>query len=446
MSIFKSNDIRGIFPKELEREKVYRIGYSLPSLLNSENILIGRDSRLSSPEIFEILSSGITDAGADVTDIGLCDTPAVYFSTMHYRIRGSVMITASHNPPEYNGFKISRKNAVPVSYTTGLNKLEKMIERQQPAVKRKGSIRFLNIRRDYLNHLQSFKKGIKELKVVIDCSDGAAGAYIHDLINDLNGEFITIFAKPDGNFPNHGPDPLSEKNRSALKGLVLKEKANLGVLFDGDGDRAIIIDEKGEFVSPDIITALLSIHFFKHFPEKTGIHKTVLYDIRSSKSIAEYITGLGGHTLACPTGHARIKKLLREKQGVLAGELAGHYYFRDNFYTDSGFIAFLLILSVLSIEKKKVSELVAEINPYYFSGEINFALPDSKRIIEGLGHSYAGGVKNYLDGLRIDFPEWWFIVRPSNAEPILRLVVEAETEQLLKERTEELCSRIKELA
>lgn len=446
MSIFKSNDIRGIFYEELERDIIYRIGYFLPSLLNTENILIGRDSRLSSPEIFELLSSGITNAGADVTDIGLCDTPAVYFSTMHYGIRGSVMITASHNPPAYNGFKISRENAVPVSYNTGINRLEKMIEQCPPAVKKKGSIRSFDIRRDYLNHLQPFTKGIKGLKVVIDCSDGAAGVYIHDLIKDLDSEFITIFDKPDGNFPNHGPDPLSEKNRSALKGLVLKEQANLGVIFDGDGDRAIIIDEKGEFVSPDMITALLGIHFFKHFPEKTAIHKTVLHDIRSSKSIAEYITKLGGHTLACSSGHARIKKLLREKQGVLAGELAGHYYFRDNFYTDSGFIAFLLILSVLSIEKKEVSELIAEINPYYFSGEINFALPDSRKIMEGLAAGYPQGVKNNLDGLRIDFPDWWFIVRSSNAEPILRLVVEAETEQTLKERTEELCARIMELS
>ena len=445
MSIFKSYDIRGIYNEEWNKELAYRIGFFLPSLLKADEILIGRDSRESSAEIFSYLSKGIMAAGGNVCDIGLCCTPAVYFATSFYNLGGSVMITASHNPPQYNGLKISARESIPVGYGSGLEKLEEFALSSTPAtsVAERGSLRSLDIRKSYIAHLAPYKKGIGAIKAVIDCSDGMAGVFIHDVIRDLPGEIITMYDTPDGTFPHHEPNPLDERNLSSLKIKTLKEKADLGICFDGDADRVIFIDEAGNFISPDLITALLGIYFFKYTGSKENLGSAVTYDVRSSRSVVEFIDSLGGKPVICRVGHSHAKKLLRKTGGIFGGELAGHYYFRDNFFCDSAMIAALIVLNILTREGIPISQLMAGISKYHFSGELNFTVNDKDRIINSISNDYRHGRSTTIDGIRIDFTTWWFSLRKSNTEPYLRLVVEAESAAELKRTTNELKEKIK---
>jgi phosphomannomutase len=444
--IFKTNDIRGLVPEELDDETVFRIGFSLPELLGASSVLVGRDARLSSERMFQALSRGIMAAGADVADIGVCDTPAVYFAANQGGFTASVMITASHNPPDCNGLKISRAGAAPVGAGTGLDRLAVMIERpprRTGAACRRGTLRRLDIADAYLDHLERFAGSTTNLRVAVDCSNGSAGVFLPALLARLDGSFLPVCEVPDGRFPQHGPDPLQPDSRRLLRQVVLREKADAGVLFDGDADRAVFLDENGVFVSPDMITALLALHFFKHRPRDGAGSRLVLYDIRSSRSVADFVKAAGGRPRACPTGHARIKDLLRSSGGLYAGELAGHYYFRDNYCCDSGFIAFLLVLSVMSAEGRSLSRLIEGINPYCFSGEISFPIENAAAVYRRLRRLYPDGVQTAIDGLRVDFPDWWFIVRQSNAEPVMRLVVEASSPEQLRCRTAELSAALR---
>lgn len=435
MGIFKANDIRGIFPEELSPEVCYRIGFYLPEILGCGRILIGRDARLSSVNVFEMLTRGINDAGADVIDIGMCDTPAVYFATVKFGFSGSVMITASHNPPSYNGLKISMHNAVPVGLETGLERLGKLITGTSASVKNKGKIGKLEIEDSYVDHITSFAGNLNGLKVVFDASNGAAGVYLDSIFSRTALRYSSINTVPDGNFPNHGPNPLERTSWKDIRQAILKNNADVGVVFDGDGDRAVFFDEKGEFISPDIITSLIGKYYFIG---KTTDSDRMFYDIRSSKSVAEYISKLGGIPSPCSTGHANIKKLLRDTEGIYAGELSGHYYFKDNYYCDSGFIAAVIVFTVLNEQKIAFSEIVREINPYAFSGEINFNIKDIQAVLTNLEEKYSHGRVTKMDGLRVDFDSWWFILRPSGAESVLRLVVEAENREVMDEKVDEL--------
>ena len=429
--IFKTNDIRGIYPEELTAETVYRIGFYLHRLLNASNVLIGRDTRKSSPALYRILSRGILDSGADVVDIGICDTPAVYFSSLHYGFDAAVMITASHNPPDYNGLKISGRQAVPIGRESGLRDLEKLISEEPEKCGTPGTEKILDIEEDYVRYLQSFDTGIHGLHCVFDCGNGASGAYVNSIFRSADIRFDVLYPEPAEGFPHHGPDPLDEKNRAALRRTVLARGADLGVCFDGDGDRAVFLDENGDFISPDIITALIA-RYYANLKEPEELR--AFFDIRSSLSVKEYVESLGGIAEPCPTGHARIKKLMKEKNFLWAGELAGHYYYRDNGFCDSAFITVMVVLSVLSKGKKSLSACRKEINPYFFSGEINFSVPDIDGKIMELEDIFRDGQKNNTDGMRVDYPDWWFIVRESNAEPVLRLVVEAKEESIMREK------------
>ncbi len=447
MGVFKSYDIRGIYNREWDKELAYRIGFFLPALLETDRILVGRDARESSGEIFEALSRGMRDTGCEVTDIGLCSTPAVYFATAHFGYGGSVMITASHNPPHYNGLKISRAQAIPVGYDTGLNRLEQMVQGELSPAPAPGNLRALDIRRAYLKHLQPYIKAVKGIKAVIDCSDGMASVFIHDVMRDLQGRIITMYDRPDGSFPHHPPNPLIESNLADVKKRTLAEKADLGICFDGDGDRVMFVDETGRFVSPDLIIAVLGLHFFRQ-SAKDHRGEVVTYDVRTSRSVVEYVQALGGKPVVCKVGHSHAKKLLRDTQGIYGGELAGHYYFRDNYFCDSGMIAALLVLAILSREKRPFSELVSEINKYHYSGEINFKTTAKDHIIQAVLSEYGvlpGARLTDIDGIRLDFPDWWFNLRKSNTEPYLRLVVEASSAQALAERTGSLRSRFRDL-
>jgi len=447
MGVFKSYDIRGIYGTEWNAETARRIGLRLPALLDARRIGVGRDARLSSEEIFSALTKGITDAGADVEDIGLCDTPAVYFSTAFYGLDGSVMITASHNPPQYNGLKVSRREAIPVGFDTGLAELEKSLAQPDPAARAPGCVRSRDIRKDYVAHLARFRSDLKGLPVVIDCSNGMAGIFLRDVLAPTGGDFRYMFAEPDGRFPNHAPNPLEEENLRALKEEVVRRRAALGICFDGDADRVMFVDETGRFVSPDLIIALLGEYYFRDHPQRLSGGSTVAtYDVRSSRAVVEILKEMGADPRICKVGHSYAKKLLRDTRGIVGGELAGHYYFRENYFCDSGMIAALIVLEVLTRSGKPFSELMAGIRRYFFSGEINFTVPNGPRILEKVRGDYTTGSLTDLDGIRVDFPDWWFNLRVSNTEPLLRLVVEAATEDALKARTAELTAKIRKLS
>jgi phosphomannomutase len=444
VSIFKSYDIRGAFGADWDAATAHAIGRHLPAVLGARRIAVGRDARLSSDEIFSALSRGIVESGCDVVDIGLCDTPAVYFATAFYGLDGGVMITASHNPPRDNGLKVSGPGAVPVGYDTGLAKLEKLVAGPvaSPAGM-PGAIRELDIRRDYVGHLARFRADLSGLKVVIDCSNGMAGIYLRDALEGTGGQFALMFEQPDGRFPNHPPNPLVEENLSALKVRVAADKADLGICFDGDADRVMFVDETGRFVSPDLLIGLIGTYYFRLHPERlAGASKAVTYDVRTSRAVVEFLRSLGADPVICRVGHSHAKKLLRETKAIFGGELAGHYYFRENYCCDSGIIAALIVLEALSAGARPFSELMADIGRYFFSGEMNFKIPDGARIVEAVRRDYPEGAPTDIDGIRLDFPTWWFNLRTSNTEPLLRLVVESETKEGLQARKAELVEKI----
>ncbi len=433
MNAFHAYDIRGIYNEDFNKKDAYKIGFFLPKLLNTNKILVGRDLRTSSPEIFEALTSGITDSGADVYSLGLSTTPMLYFATAKFDFHASVMITASHNPKEYNGMKISRTNALPVGYDTGLAELENMIKTQtcKPTAP-KGKIIEQDIKADYLKFLKKYiPKAIDDLNIVIDCSNGMAGL----LARDLFGNSPTyLYEEPDCTFPNHEANPLVPENIKDLQKAVVEKKADFGMIFDGDGDRVMFTDENGKFISPDLMIALIADYY-------KGQKGQFLQDIRTSKAVAEYI-GEDFKMNMWKVGRAFAATKLREIDGLFGGELAGHYYFKEFAYSDSGLLAALIITSVLIDKKqqgKTTSQVIAEIEKYQSSGEINFKIQAKAEAMEALKNHFMeneGKPTAFFDfdGYRIEYNDWWFNIRPSNTEPYLRLIAEAKTENLLNEK------------
>lgn len=337
--------------------------------------------------------------------------------------------------------KISGRKGLVISGKSGLKDLEELIQQEAGDKAEGGSIKYLDIKDDYLNVFDPYIKDIKGgLKCVVDCSNGMASVLIRDVISKLPGDFTVLNNEIDGNFPAHGPNPTIESNLDQLKSRVLSKGADFGVCFDGDGDRMIVVDEKGNWVSPDLITAFLGLYYFKYFPDKRGDRDGVLYDARSSNSIADYIAELGGKTYISATGHTAMQEGLPAFNGIYGGELPGHYYFSDFYNLDNGWIPFLQVLAVLSLESRPLSAIIDDINSYYFSGEINFDVPEENSIIEKLKDKYSSGKQTYLDGVRVDYSDWWFLARMANTEPVLRLVVEAHAEELLARRVQDLTS------
>ncbi|MCK4516210.1 MAG: phosphomannomutase/phosphoglucomutase [Spirochaetaceae bacterium] len=450
MSVFKANDIRGRYPEEWNKDTAYRIGRCLPDILSGEQIVIGRDARSSSEEILEYLTKGLLHRGIQITDIGMVDTPAVYFAVGKYGFDAGIMITASHNPPGYNGIKLTGKNVVPIDSQSGLEDLaqevlsSRSVDRPNGRESSGGHGTF-DISRDYLLYLGSFRGKVPGIKAVFDCSSGMAGRFIHQILNDMPGEFIVVNDEIDGTFPVHGPNPSLPENLRQVRELVLSEKADIGFCFDGDGDRVVMIDADGEVVSPDLLTAILGLYYFKYHPEKTEGNKTVLVDIRSSNSVAEFLENLGAEPMESPVGHAKIKRLMRKVDALFGGELTGHYYFKENFYSDSPWLTIFRVLSVLAEGDENLAQLRARIMKYHFSGELNFPVKNQDEIVDGLLREYADGKLNRIEGLRVDYPDWWFIVRKSSTEPYLRLVVETKIREELALRTNELTEAIERL-
>lgn len=435
MGAFKAYDFRGIFGRDFDLDTVYKFGFFLPSLLNTNKVLVGRDMRLSTPQMFESLSKGITDAGADVYDMGMTTTPMVYYFTAQHHFDASVMITASHNPKEHNGMKVSRANALPVGFDTGLGELERRIREEQivPAAN-KGKLIEYNVKEEYLAFQSRYHHDISNLNIVMDCSNGMASILVKEIFGE---QPIYLFDNLDGTFPNHEANPLEAENVVALQEKVKACKADIGVIFDGDADRVMFVDENGDFIAPDLMIAVLGHYFI----EEKGYQGKVIQDIRTSKSVAEYIEKMGREMEIWRVGRAYAALKLREIDGAFGGEFAGHYYFRDFFYSDSAMIAAQVILHVCSEMKKQgisVSQLIKRIKQYANSGEINFTIQDKKGAMEAIKEACcAEEVPTKImdfDGYRIEFNDWWFNVRPSNTEPYLRLLMEARDEALLQEK------------
>lgn len=436
MGAFHAYDIRGIYNVDFDKETAYKVGYFLPELLKTDKVLVGRDCRVSSDEIHDYLLKGITDAGADVYDIGRSTTPMVYFGTANYGFNASVQITASHNPAKYNGMKVSRENALPVGLDSGLGQIKAWIDEGRPCTPaaRKGEIHSMDIHKDYLEFLLKYKGDISNLNIAMDLSNGMATLYAKEIFGE---QPHYLFDEMDGRFPNHEPNPLVEANVVPLENLVVEKKADVGVIYDGDADRVMFVDEKGHFISPDLMIALLGLYFFDERGEK-GI---VLQDIRSSKAVGEFLEPKGAEMHTWKVGRAFAAHKLRELDGVYGGELAGHYYFRDFFYSDSGLLASILILNVVAKLKAQgitLSEQIAKIARYQNSGEINFRLEDKQGAMDAVRDyfmkSEQATASMDFDGYRVEFPQWWFNIRPSNTEPYLRFICEASSKELLDEK------------
>lgn len=436
MKGFKAYDIRGIYNKDFTKEDVYKVGFFLPRMLKAEKILIGRDVRVSSEEIYGALTKGIMDSGAEVYDAGLATTPMIYWGTARYDFPASVQITASHNPAEYNGLKVSKSGALPVGYDTGLKELETQVHTESvKPVQCGGGSESFEIQHDYVKFLKKWID-FSGITMGIDCSNGMASLLVRKVFGD---EPEYLYEEMDGTFPNHEPNPLIEENVADLKKLVVDRNLDIGIIFDGDADRVMFVDEKGRFISPDLMIGILGHYFLE---KEKG---PVLHDIRTSRGVGEYIEKLGGTAHMWKVGHAYAKLKMREISAVYGGELAGHYYFRDFYNCDSGMLAAIIVLNVVSKMKRQgkvLSELIDAVNPYAYSGEINFRIEAKTEAMEALKSAFTSDTKPSglydFDGYRIEFENWWFNVRPSNTEPYLRLVAEAENAGLLNEKLERI--------
>jgi len=441
MGAFHAYDIRGIWGKDWNLEIAYKVGYFIPILLKTNKVLVGRDCRTSSMEIRDAVIKGINDAGADVYDIGLSSTPMVYFGTANYGFDASVQITASHNPAEYNGMKVSTTDAQAVGYDAGLGQIKAWIDegKPTPVAAKRGQVFQKEIMADYLAFMRKFVKDYSNLTIAMDLSNGMANLFAKEIFG--TGKNIHyLFDTLDGRFPNHEPNPLIEKNCFPLEEKVKEVKADAGVIYDGDADRVMFIDEKGRFISPDLMIALMG----RYFVGERGLKGIVLQDIRSSKAVGEYLAPMGCTMETWKVGRAFAAKKLREIDGVWGGELAGHYYFRDFFYSDSGLLASVILLNIvqdLKNEGKTLSQAIAEIVRYKNSGEINFRLEDKKGAMDAIKEHFMQAEKATafmdFDGYRVEFPDWWFNIRPSNTEPYLRFICEATSDALLQEKIAE---------
>ncbi len=430
MSAFKAYDIRGIYGKDLTDDLAYKVGFFLPGYLDVSSVWVSRDIRLSSQPLSDALFRGITDAGADVYDLGLASTSALYFAAGLHKAKASIQITASHNPPEYNGLKISKEHVMSLGGEAGdLQKLEQIIFSRQPDPQNhtKGKVIAVDIKNDYINFLKKYTADFSTLHVGIDGCNGMANLYIKDVLEGTGIDVHYICEHMDGNFPCHQPNPLIEANCAMLMDLVQKNKLDIGLIFDGDADRVMVVDEKGCFIRPDLIIAMLA----SAMPQIKD--STVVVDIRTSRSVTQFIDKLGARVVMWRVGHAYGVEKVAQTGAVLGGELAGHYYFKDFYNCDSGILAALLILQYLAVLKQQgisFSQFIHNIDIYHNSGEINFTIEDKKGAMEALKQyaQQADNLKKTLDfdGYRFEYEDWWFNVRQSNTEPYLRLILEAE--------------------
>ena len=446
MTIFKAYDIRGTVPDQLHPEIAYLIGRSSARHVGAGPIVVGRDARRHSPGLRDALVRGLCDEGVDVVDLGLVATPMLYFAVESLAAAAGIMITASHNPAQYNGFKICLAHAVPVGEDSGLREIEQGLAAVEsaPPVAVLGSVREVDVRTDYVKHVLAVGSGRPSLKVAIDCGNGMAAVGLEPLLEQLSLETERLYFEPDGTFPNHEADPLKPENLADLQAAVLRVGADFGAAFDGDADRVFFVDEEGESISADLMTAILARYQLQRSPG--GL---VLCDLRSSRAVAEEVEKAGGRAEICRVGHSFVKAQMRDSGAIFAGELSGHLYFRfsDTLVADDGIAGFVSLLDVLAKEQRPLSQLVAPLRRYAASGEINSRVRDVGQVLETIENEHRGApTVSKLDGLLVRYEDWWFNLRPSNTEPVLRLNLEADTSARMVEERDRMLLRIQELA
>ena len=441
---FKAYDIRGKVPSELNTDIAYKVGRAFVKLYDAKKVVIGRDVRVSSPELSEALTSGLTDAGCDVIDLGMCGTEMIYFSTPFFNADGGVMITASHNPPEYNGLKFVKKGSVPMGSYSGLKDIEKMIllDDLGKIAEPKGDVKTADVMKEFIHSLDKFynPETMKPYTVVVNAGNGCVGPALDAIEDKLPIKMIKVFHNPDSSFPNGVPNPLLPENRQPTVDAIKEHGADLGVAWDGDYDRCFFFDEQGNFIEGYYIVGLLAKSILKSYPGEKIVH-----DPRRSWNTIERVENAGGIPVVSQSGHAFIKQKMREVNSVYGGEMSAHHYFRDNAYSDSGMIPFLLVMQLMTDENKNLSDLVGEmIQNYPCSGEINTTLENPKAKIEELKAKYSDGTLDELDGVSVEYDTWRFNVRMSNTEPLLRLNVESKGDrELMEQKTDELLSIIR---
>jgi phosphomannomutase len=444
-SVFKAYDVRGLHPAELDEDGAYAIGRAYAEHFGTRRIAVGRDMRLSSSAMAAAAIEGAADGGADVLDLGMVGTEMVYFAVGSLGLDGGICVTASHNPKEYTGMKIVREGALPVGGESGLldvrdRALELVTERHGPASPR-GAVEEHDVWPAFVDKVLSFVdvSAIRPLRVVVDAANGMAGAMLPPVLERLPVDAATCYFEPDGSFPNHEPNPLLPENREFIVAKTLEERADLGVAYDGDADRCFFVDDTGEFVPGDFVTALLAESILR----KEGGGK-VIYDVRASRAVPETIERAGGVALVNRVGHAFIKHRMREEGAVFAGEVSAHYYFRDFSQADSGVVPFLLLLELVSRSGRRLSELLAPYRERFFlTGELNTPVADVAAKLRELEERYADGRVSHLDGLSVDYDDWHFNVRPSNTEPLLRLNLEAASRELMEAKRDEVLALIR---
>jgi phosphomannomutase len=445
-SIFKAYDIRGLYPSEVNEDAARQIGRGFVAYLQARRIAVSRDMRISSPAVAAAFIQGAREQGADVVDYGMLATDMMYFAVARDGHDGGAQITASHNPKQYNGIKLVRREAFPLSGNAGLEEIRDMIEGDTlPApAGTPGTFSTMTVMEDYVAHVMSFidPSIVKPFNVVLDAGSGMAGLVAPKLFERLPCRTTRLCFDVDGTFPNHEANPLIEENRRDIVERVVRDRADIGIAWDGDADRCFFIDGSGEFVAGDFVTALLAEAFLLRHPGAK-----IVYDLRASYAVKDMVAKYGGAALMNRVGHAFFKQRMREEGAIFGGEVTGHYYFRDNFYADNGFVPALLMLELMSRKGQTLHELLAPLRAKYFiSGEINTKMPDMKVVqekVDALSARYSDAKTYTMDGVSVEYPDWHFNVRASNTEPLIRLNLEATTEQKMEQKRDEVLSFIR---
>lgn len=441
--IFSAYDIRGIYGDTLTDEVAYRIGRAAAQYLDVPEIAVSRDMRVSSPQLAEALIHGITDQGVNAVDLGMNTTDGLYFAVGKFDFPAGISITASHNPAQYNGMKFCRAQAAPISEDTGLSDIRDLaVSGNFAQPKHKGKVTKRDVTGDFVNHVLSFIdiSKIKPLKVVIDAGNGMAGMIVPRVFQRLPCELVPLYFELDGTFPNHQASPIEPKNMVDAQNKVREVKADMGAAFDGDADRMFAVDEHGDLVDSSMVIAAVSQSLLQKHPGST-----ILYNLIVSKSVPALIERLGGHAVRTRVGHSFIKAEMRKRNAIFGGEHSGHFYFRENWFADSGLIAFLILLELVSVQNKPLSEILAPLDSGFRSGEINSKVSDVPGKLRALEGRFGPGAHliDHLDGLTVDHGDWWFNVRPSNTEPLLRLNLEANSRDLMEEKRDEVLEFIR---
>jgi len=435
VSIFKAYDIRGTYPDQVDERIAFDIGAAMVRFLGAKRLVVGRDMRTMAPSVQDAVIEGMLSQGCDVVDIGLASTPMGYYAIGKIPCDGGLVVTASHNPKQYIGFKLCRKEARPMSADTGIKDIERMVKAggMQPAAKA-GKRDFVDVKKDFVDHIANFAKGIKPMSVVVDYANGMGAHESPAIFAKIPGlQVEALYPELDGTFPNHEANPLKESNLDDLRRAVKARKATLGLSFDGDADRCAFVDEEGRTVHADLITVILARGMLQRHPGKG-----IIYDLRSSKVVPEEIVKLGGRPVRERVGHSFMKETMRRTDCIGGGELSGHFYFAENYYTDCGVLAAILVLNQLSQEGKTLKQAADPLRKYFGTGEVNFKVADKDALMKAVEAKYADATIDHLDGVTVTYPTWWVNVRPSNTEPFLRMCLEADTQALMEQKRDEL--------